>query len=58
MGKKLREVQNSADIIATEHRKPKFDPTWDIYIYLLEKGVTVRWIIDRSFEDDKEFLMS
>ena len=55
--KTLKKVQNSVDLIATEHREPKDDPIWDIYVDLLKKGVKVRWIIDRSFGDDKEFAM-
>ena len=51
----LKKVKESVDVIATEHREPKDDPIWDIYDSLLQKGVKVRWIIDRSQRNDQEF---
>jgi sugar-specific transcriptional regulator TrmB len=55
--KTLKNVQKSVDLIATEKREPKDEPIWEIYKDLLKKGVKVRWILDRSKHNDKEFLL-
>jgi sugar-specific transcriptional regulator TrmB len=54
----LKTVEYSVDIIVTEKREPEDEPIWEIYRNLLfPKGVKVRWIIDRSRRNDKEFLL-
>ena len=51
----LKNVKRSVDLIVTEHREIKDEPIWDIYTDLLQKGVRVRWLFDRSTKNDQEF---
>jgi sugar-specific transcriptional regulator TrmB len=55
--KTLRDVKKSVDLIVTEKREPKDEPIWEIYKNLLEKGVKVRWILDRCAHNDNEFFL-
>lgn len=45
------------DLIVTEYREIKDEPIWNIYDDLLQKGVKVRWLFDRSTKDDQEFIL-
>ena len=53
----LKNVKRSVDLIVTEHREIKDEPIWDIYTDLLQKGVRVRWLFDRSTKNDQEFVL-
>ncbi|MFB3888262.1 MAG: TrmB family transcriptional regulator [Candidatus Bathyarchaeia archaeon] len=54
----LKTVTHSVNVIATEKREPEDAPVWEIYRdSLLPKGVRVRWILDRSRKDNREFLL-
>ena len=54
--KTLKTVEHNLDLIVTEKREPKDSPIWEIYEKIvLPKGVKVRWILDRSGRDDREF---
>jgi sugar-specific transcriptional regulator TrmB len=53
--KTLTNIISSVDLIVTEKREPKNDRIWKIYYNLLQKGVKVRWLIDRSTKNDHEF---
>ena len=53
----LKKIKHSVDLILTEKREIKDEPIWEIYDTLLQKGVKVRWLFDRSTKDDQEFNM-
>ncbi len=53
--KTLTKITSSVDLIVTEKREPKNGPLWNIYYTLLQKGIKVRWLIDRSTKNDQEF---
>jgi sugar-specific transcriptional regulator TrmB len=55
--KTLQQVEKNVDLIATEKREPRDDPIWEIYRDLLSKGIKVRWLLDRSKHDEKEFAL-
>jgi len=51
----LTSINKNLDIIVTEYREPKNDKVLEIYEELFQKGVKLRWIIDRSSRNDNEF---
>lgn len=53
--KALKTTKLTVDVICTEIREPNDDPIWDVYDDLLKKGISVRWILDRSTKNDNEF---
>ncbi len=55
--KTLQQVEQNVDLIATEKREPRDDPIWEIYRDLLPKGIKVRWVLDRSKHNEKEFAL-
>ena len=55
--KTLKNVNRYVDLVVTEHREIKDEPIWDIYVDLLDKGIQVRWLFDRSTKDDQEFIL-
>jgi sugar-specific transcriptional regulator TrmB len=55
--KTLKKIEHSIDLIVTEHREIKDEPVWDIYENLLQRGINVRWLFDRSEKNDQEFVL-
>lgn len=53
----LSDAKKTVDLIVTEYREPKNHNLWYIYEKLLQRGVTIRCIIDRSLGNDDEFKM-
>ena len=55
--KTLKNVKQCVDLIVTENREIKDEPIWNIYDQLLQNGVKVRWLFDRSTKNDQEFIL-